>query len=97
MTSRTRPSTAFLATVGLAVAFAVYVLSFWPVCYLVGSGGGHGRLARRAGRAYYPLLVAAIRLPKSARTVIFPDGGNAAEGVILMGLYVDPLDMHSSF
>src|SRR5260221_12833396 len=70
----------------------LYIASFWPVCSLIGNGFGHERVT---ARAYYPLLFATIKLPKSARDRIFPVVGDAAEGVILMGLSVRLLDLYS--
>jgi hypothetical protein len=75
--------------IGLTV---LYVASFWPVCSLVGNGFGHERVT---ASAYYPLLFATIKLPKSVSDSIFPVGGDAAEGVILMALSVGLLDFHS--
>ena len=75
--------------IGLPV---LYIASFWPVCSLIGNGFGHERVT---ASAYYPLLFATIKLPKSARDRIFPVVGDAAEGVILMGLSVRLLDLYS--
>jgi hypothetical protein len=75
--------------IGLTI---LYCTSFWPVSSLIGNGCGHERIA---ATAFYPLLVATITLPKSVRDRIFPEGGDAAEGVIIMGLSVRLLDFHS--
>ena len=71
----------------------LYIASFWPACWLIGNGLGNERVA---GSVYYPLLIATNRAAAMGLT-LFPAGGNAKEGVVLMNLSVGLIKFDTRF